>query len=431
MKNTNFILKSTCKLGALLLCIVLAFPIQCMASSPGNEPFWPGYEKLYLYPNGIGGLTRVWVDDLNPQNGIIKVEELDSQYVTQVRHEILRELDLFGGFFSGAEYNYMIFGQRNNKEDDNVEVIRVVKYSKNWERLGQRSIYGANTKVPFQSGSCRCAEAGGILYIRTCHEMYKSKDGLNHQANMMLAIRENDMILTDWFCGVEFENRGYVSHSFDQYVITDKEGNIVTLDLGDGFPRAIVLHRYNGRAGREKFGAASRAIILNIPGSIGDNYTGVTIGGFAETDTGYVTAYSYKNEGTRSVYLAYTSKSDLSTRTVPLSAPGVDGSAPALAPLGTSGGYIIWQDPNMESEDRVLYYAAYSADGSIGEFHTANSFISSLTMPINYNGKIVWNVLTKNWLKADGEASIITDRYYQLDDMGLSNIKSEDILYQP
>ena len=52
-------------------------------------------------------------------------------------------------------------------------------------------------------------------------------------------------------------------------------------------------------------------------------------------------------------------------------------------------------------------------------------------MPINYNGKIVWNVLTKNWLKEDGEASIITDRYYQLDDMGLSNIKSEDILYQP
>lgn len=71
-----------------------------------------------------------------------------------------------------------------------MEVIRIVKYDKSWNRLGQASVYGANTKVPFKAGAVRCAESGGMLYIHTCHEMYKHTDGKNHQANMSIAVRQ-------------------------------------------------------------------------------------------------------------------------------------------------------------------------------------------------------------------------------------------------
>lgn len=75
----------------------------------------------------------------------------------------------------------------------------MVKYDKNWKRLGAASLKGANTVIPFDAGSLRCDEYGGYLYIRTCHEMYTSDDGLNHQANMTLAVRQSDMTITDSF----------------------------------------------------------------------------------------------------------------------------------------------------------------------------------------------------------------------------------------
>ena len=121
-------------------------------------------------------------------------------------------------------------------------VIRVVKYSKDWKRLGQTSLRGANTTIPFDAGSLRCAEYGDYLYIRTCHEMYaSSRDGKNHQANLTLTVRQSDMRLTDTYYIVMNNSVGYVSHSFNQFVLIDQERNIVTLDHGDAYPRSIVL----------------------------------------------------------------------------------------------------------------------------------------------------------------------------------------------
>lgn len=404
---------------SLFLCIMMALSLPGMAYAE-EQPFWNYSGKNYLYVNESGGLTRVLTDSVAwfTGNKIIYVENYDSSFQLQTRHEIAGELDSFGCFFAGAEYNYMVFGQKNPNEDDNTEVIRVVKYSKNWERLGQASIYGANTTIPFDFGACRCAESGGMLYVRTCHQMYKSSDGKNHQANMMLAIRESDMTLTDKYCGVTYANTGYVSHSFDQYVITDQEGNIVTLDLGDAYPRAVVLNRYNGKAGSEKLGGTSRAIIQNISGRIGDNRTGTNIGGFAETDSGYVTAYAYNGgSGPQAVYLAYTSKSDLSTRVVQLSAPAGSVSTLRLVPSGTSGGYILWN--NKTEAGNVLYYAAYGADGSVGEFHAAMADLTS--NPIFYNGKVVWTDCSRTNIKSGDDYDIIMS-FYLLDDTGVETI---------
>ena len=41
-----------------------------------------------------------------------------------------------------------------------------------------------------EAGSLRMEEAGGKLYVYTCHEMYADSDGINHQANMLFTITD-------------------------------------------------------------------------------------------------------------------------------------------------------------------------------------------------------------------------------------------------
>ncbi len=156
-----------------------------------EQLFWNNTGNTYLYSNENGGLTRVITDSYGwASDKKVYIESYNSGFKLR-------------------------FGQPNPNEEDTVEVIRVVKYSKSWERLGQASIYGANTAVSFVAGSCRCAESDGMPYIHTCHQTYKTEDGLNHQANMMPAIHESDMSITF----LDKPNSGYVSHSFDQYMI--------------------------------------------------------------------------------------------------------------------------------------------------------------------------------------------------------------------
>lgn len=185
----------------------------------------------YLYENSSGGLTRV-----EYTGGQVVVENYTSSFAFVDSRTIQPELPIWGGFFAGETYNFLIFGQNNPAESDSTEVIRVVKYDKNWKRLGAASLKGANTVIPFDAGSLRCDEYGGYLYIRTCHEMYTSDDGLNHQANITMAVRQSDMTITDSFYDVMNIGSGYVSHSFNQFILVDEDGKIITLDHGDAYP---------------------------------------------------------------------------------------------------------------------------------------------------------------------------------------------------
>ena len=71
------------------------------------------------------------------------------------KHEIQKELDYCGTFYAGEKYNYLIYGDHNLQEDDNKEVIRIVKYDKHFKRLDHLSIYGSqiSTIKPFEAGN--------------------------------------------------------------------------------------------------------------------------------------------------------------------------------------------------------------------------------------------------------------------------------------
>ena len=162
-------------------------------ASDNHYNTWSSVTNSYLVQNSDGTLTRLE----NTSNGIV-VENYSADGKKLIsQRTISKELNLFGGFYSGKDYNYLVFGQNNTAESDSKEVVRVVKYTKSWSKVNSCSISGVNTTKPFSAGSLRMEEAGGKLYVYTCHEMYADSDGINHQANMLFTIDESSMSLTD------------------------------------------------------------------------------------------------------------------------------------------------------------------------------------------------------------------------------------------
>ena len=420
----------------LLSCLcVLAMAISMLPAAWAAEPTplkstiaggtyngnWAVPIDAYLYQDG-DNLVRVenfkGVKIVDAQGNFMKwsayprlvAETYDSNFQLISSVDLDMELDLWGGFYAGEDYNFVIFGQENPSEDDNAEVIRVVKYDKDWNRLGQASLRGANTTIPFDAGSLRCDEYNGYLYVRTSHEMYQSGDGLNHQANLTFSVRESDMTITDGYHDV-VANKGYVSHSFNQFILVDSQGRLVALDHGDAYPRGACLSIYDNKAGSDTFANGCKTFNLTTwSGRVGENTTGANVTDLAETSSGYLVAYSSTGKGSAStigqdpmnIFLSYTSKDDISSNGTTVrqltswpSDSDLYGSQPVLVPTGPDGGYILWQlaekwDNGYYYNKESIQYATYSADGTVSNIKTADGVQMSRCHPISYNGKVVW-----------------------------------------
>lgn len=243
-----------------------------------------------LYENSDGTISTVFANS-GTQN--INIEIYDKDFNLLSGKQVPYELPLFGGFYNGKTYNYIIFGQENKEENDSKETFRIVKYDKNFNKIDSCSITGkwAQTTVPFDAGSLRMDEYNDYLYINTARSMYKSSDGLNHQSNFFVKLDTNDMTFDE----STYLNRGteptvfhknYVSHSFDEFVNYDKDiDKYVLVDLGDAYPRAIVMQR---EITETKNKESEELQILKIPGSIGDNNTGISMGGFSISTNNYL-----------------------------------------------------------------------------------------------------------------------------------------------
>ena len=211
------------------------------SSNAGDQDYSTWSSPVYSYlVNTDDGFMRVeYIEDS------VVVEYYDSEYNLTAQSEIECEMDLFGGFYAGDDAYYLVFGQENQDEDDSLEVIRVVKYSKDWERQADASIYGSNNITdPFAFGSLRMTEANGFLYVYTCRAIYTTADGARHQVNLKFVVRESDMEVT-----VESIGASYCSHSFNQFIIADDEGNLITADHGDAYPRSAFICKFDDKAG--------------------------------------------------------------------------------------------------------------------------------------------------------------------------------------
>ena len=380
---------------------------QCVAYSGSNVNAqdyvqWSDTVKSYLTVCDNGNYMRVQSGAIN---GKLLVEYYSSDFEPLNTKLIDNELPIFGAFYDSGNNYYVLSGQENPKQNDSLEVFRITKYDKNWNKIKSCGLYGANTTVPFDAGSARMTHSGDHLLVRTCHEMYKSSDGNNHQSNVTIEVDMPSMTITDSYTGIMNVDYGYVSHSFNQFIKTD--GNhIVALDHGDAHPRSAVLVKYNsdfttGKFFPSYFEQVSNIDVVTYPEYTSGhyNYTGAAIGGFDVSSSSYIVAQStvdldYINTSeTRNVYVSAVSK-DLSTNKlnkITSYAEGTDSaSAPQLVKINNNSFLLLW------ARDTKVSCVKLNADGTVnGSIHTFEGSLSDC-QPVIKNGRAVWYVYDKN-----------------------------------
>ena len=282
---------------ALALCLLITgIPLSVSAANyygtdltGNNENDQDYYSKAvvvnsYLSVRSTGNLMTVTYSGSH-----IEVAYYTPKYKLLKTVTLEPELPIFGGFHETDDGFFILSGQENDAEDDTVEVYRVTKYDKSWVRQGSASLYGVNTTIPFRAGSARFDHNGNTLFVRTCHQMYTHYDGLRHQANLTFSVNTPTMSIIKTQHTISSTVYGYVSHSFNQF-IRYADGRLYAVDHGDAHPRSICLMQFAEGSYEGQVGGYVNWVkdLIKLPGSIGDNYTGVSVGGFEVTPDAYL-----------------------------------------------------------------------------------------------------------------------------------------------
>lgn len=343
------------------------------------------------------------------------------------------ELSIWGGFYAGTENYYLVWGQENQKESDSREVVRVVKYDKQWRRQGAASLCGANTVVPFKFGSLRMAEHNGYLYIRTAHEMYRTDDGLRHQANMTIKVREEDMKILDTAHSISDSFYGYVAHSFNEFIMTDDRNNVIALDHGDGYPRAAMLCTSHIEDEAKNHYSGYKAVsTIGYHGEAGDNHTGATIGGLEYSSSNYLTAGTSVTQDENSsykriynVYITITDRNDFSQKNTVFKQiteypdmGEVSATNPYLVKVSPDKFLLVWSEQKLEDDifsttTDILHYVYIDGEGNFrSDIYTDHGYLSDCT-PIAVNGNIIWYAMDNEsvvFYKIDSKGKLTTGK---------------------
>lgn len=370
---------------------------------------WANIVKSHLIENENGTISRI-----EAVNDGVLIETYQKKDLQLEESKVLSmELPLFGGFYAGESYHYLFFGQSNQSEEDSCEVVRIVQYTKDWERIGAAGLYGANTTYPFDAGSLRVCELGNMLYIRTSHEMYQTADGLNHQSNMTICYQQDTGTITNQSsAGLLSGAPGYVSHSFNQFVQSNGS-KIYTVDHGDGYPRAIVLQGYTGSTdGGLNEDVNGPIHLVSFPGETGLNYTGVSVGGLEVNDETCLTAYNsvdpeYFYGDVRNVFVSVVPKNNFTeaaveTKQFTTFTPTGNQSAsnPVLVSLPDGNYMLLWEIYDADEVRNIsgkpgtqtIQYIRIDKNGNeIGSIHTEAGDLSDCT-PIVVDNQLVWYV---------------------------------------
>lgn len=400
MKKKLVTLLMTVCLAAVMLpaAHVQAVKTSCATYSGSNveNQNYPYYHSApvesYLAETTDGNLMRVQNDAL--EDGYL-VEYYDTSYNILSTRTIPLELPIFGAFYETDTNYFLLTGQKNTEESEDVEVYRITKYDKDWNRLSSAGLFGSNTTFPFDAGSARMDQWGKYLLIRTSHEMYTSSDGLNHQANVTIQVDTETMTITDSCTSVINASFGYVSHSFNQFIKVE-DGHIISVDHGDAYPRMLVLMKYPSDVSDGKFfeHGVSTIPLMSFPGAIGQNKTGATAGGFEISDTSYLVAGNSVvqdadnlTRSTRNIFIASTAKdtSEVKTNWITSYAEG-DGttSTPQFVKISGQRFLLLW------SRDNVVYYTEINASGEqTGDIYSIAGNLSDCA-PIVSGSKLIW-----------------------------------------
>lgn len=356
-----------------------------------NYSRWTNPMKSYLVAEDDGSLMRV---QYGSKSGGLLVEYYDKDYNLTDTKIVDEELPVFGGFYATKDNYYIITGQVNKDEDNDLEVYRITKYDKKWNKIKSTGLKNCNTTYPFDAGSCRMDVSGKYMIIRTCHEMYNG-----HQANVTIQIDIDQMEITDSYTSVANNNYGYVSHSFNQFVKIE-DGHIVALDHGDAHPRAFAILKYKTDINSGTFFTTSNGSlctlipVMTFEGESGDNTTGASVGGFEISDDHYLVAANtvvqdsdFSSHKTRNVFVAAVDKStsDVKINYLTNYAEGEGTTTtPQMVKISGTRFMVLWTKGDQ------VYTAIVDNNGQkVGEIQHFTGSLSDC-QPVISNGKVVW-----------------------------------------
>ncbi len=395
--------------------------------APGSNASANDYVKFRASPvnslltqNSDGSFSRV---EYVAETGSIVAETIGIDGKVKSSAKITMELPIWGGVYSGSSNNFIVFGNKNTAESDKTEVLRIVKYSKDWKKISACSVYGANTVEPFYGGSLRMTESGGLLYIHTCHTMYFT-DGANHEANMIFVINESTMKVSQSYSDIYNIKKGYVSHSFNQFIRVDGS-NVYRVDHGDAEPRSVVITK----APVGSVTKCSNADILKIGGSYttNGNGTGVSVGGFELSDSNCITvgnsvdqsANPWVQRAQRNIFVGVSSRSDLSSKVVWLTDYPSDGEitvcTPHLVKMSSNKFAVLWEEKTPDNEITVKIAVIDGSGKVLSKPVSLYARLSDCPPIVTSDGKIAWYV-------AENDSPII----YSIDLNDVSLFRQED-----
>ena len=318
------------------------------------------------------------------------------------RVKIKRELSGYGGCFIGKTENYIVYTKDNLGEGDNTEVFRIVKYDKNWNRMGACSIYGANTQYPCKAGSLRMTEIDGKLYVHTCHQMYKAVDGLNHQACMFFELDQASMELTQ-----HQPEKWHASHSFNQFVM-EKGKELYWLDHCDARDLRLT------KSSKDNIKSYKRTCIIRIGGASGANETGLGVGGMSFIGGHVVTvgnsvdqsAEPYSARGKRNIFVTFTDpefadrsgyEDDGTTEVKWLTSYEEDSPVtvrvPHLVKASDDLMYVLWEEENKDTGSMHVKAVGLNGEGeSVTREYSISARLSDCAPIYTSTGKIAWFV---------------------------------------
>ncbi len=200
--------------------------------------------------------------------------------------------------------------------------------------------------------------------------------------------------------GVAYSGVGYVSHSFAQFM-TSSDDEIFSVDLGDAYPRAIILFRGNGASGN-----VEKANLFEIPGNIGQNITGIHLGGIEYTSV------------TTSSAIEITSSSNMQNKEL-----GLITENNVIITGRMESNYDEDWDANTQYKNVFISVANLLDDGSIGvndiimitDYSREDAIMTTTPKLVKITDEklyLIWNEYTTN-LTEDGVV-----RYTQIDNNG-------------
>lgn len=344
----------------------------------------------YVVDNGNSTFSRV-----ENMGDIILVETYNSGLTLLGQSFIGMELPVFGGFWGGARYNYVIFGRDNPGHDDDLEVLRLVRFDKSWNRLGSTSVYGGNTAFPFYGCNTDFSEYGDTVYVRMGHMTYGGQ-----QAVMTMAARTTDNALIQLQCDVSGLSYGAYADSAATF-IDACDGEVSTLDHCLGTPHAVEFGKYTAPAGGNFVSWCYTADALPLRGVPGSNTPGTSIGGY-EVSSQYRLAIgvtdSYDGSSpNRNIFIATVPKSSYYTDEVRIAyATGYaygdleSAMTPYVVKLNMDQFVVIWENRSGYAETEKVNWVFINGSGQLTSQVYSMTGCLSDCQPILFNGKIVW-----------------------------------------